>query len=435
MVTRPTPTGRLAATLAALCVCCTVTVGAPAAVAAAAAPTCPDGSPSGAQVIADTPWPQQRYDLRQITPLATGRGITVAVLDSGVDNRHPQLAGRVVPGADLLDGGDGRLDCVGHGTEVASIIAARGRGGSGLRGLAPDVSILPIRVTELRDPQAPATARDGTTADLATAIRTAVQRKADVINLSLSVEESTPGLRSAVAEAIDRGIVVVAAVGNGHDRGDPTPYPAAYPGVIGVERDQPGRHTVGRLAGRLLCGHRGAGLGRGRRHARSGARRARGHELRRPVRLRHRGTPSAVPPRAVPGRDLAQADRHGRSAPRAAAAPMSTGTESSIPYGPLPPWCRPRAPPPLPCPAWSSAPPPRRPPVGVRLSLAGRVAAGLVALAVIVAALAIAVPLGRRRRWRPGLIAPSSRAGSVDSGHTDAPTLAGRDLVAPARRT
>src|SRR4029453_3018968 len=75
--------------------------------------------------IADVPWPQQRYDLDALSQITDGTGIVVAVVDSGVDAVHPQLLGRVLAGVDLLaPAGDGRLDCVGHGTAVASIIAA-----------------------------------------------------------------------------------------------------------------------------------------------------------------------------------------------------------------------------------------------------------------------------------------------------------------------
>ena len=81
------------------------------------------------------PWPQQRYAPARLAPLATGAGVTVAVIDSGVDRAHPQLAGRVLDGTDLLDpGGDGSRDCAGHGTGVASIIAAAPRDGTAFRG-------------------------------------------------------------------------------------------------------------------------------------------------------------------------------------------------------------------------------------------------------------------------------------------------------------
>src|SRR5690242_17138073 len=120
-----------------------------AGTAVAAPPDCVE--PAARQISADVPWPQRRYDYAAIARLADGRGVTVAVLDSGVDATHPQLRGAVRAGADLVSGGDGRTDCVGHGTVVASLIAARSSVGAGLRGLAPAATILPIRVTDRHD--------------------------------------------------------------------------------------------------------------------------------------------------------------------------------------------------------------------------------------------------------------------------------------------
>jgi membrane-anchored mycosin MYCP len=405
--------GRLAATLAALCVGCIVTVGVPPVPALGAAPACPDGAPSGGRVLADTPWPQQRYDFRQIAPLATGAGITVAVIDSGVDNHHPQLAGRVIPGADLLDGGDGRLDCVGHGTEVASIIAARTRSGSGLRGLAPGVSILPIRITELRDPQSAPTARDGSTADLARAIRTAVQRRVDVINLSLSVEESDPALESAVAEAIDRGIVVVAAVGNGHDRGDPTPYPAAYPGVIGVgaiNRDGTrwASSQVGSYVDIVAPGSAVVGAVPVRGHALVDGTSFATPFVSATVALLlqyHRGlSPAEVSRRLVatadpsPGNHRSDEYGYGVLNPLRAitAVVPAAGAKPAVPPGA----------------AHHGAAAARL--HGVPLALAGGVATGLVVVAGVLTAIAIVAPLGRRRRWRPGRLAVPAPAPPVE---------------------
>src|SRR5262245_13529961 len=134
MFTRVRLSRRHAATLAVLCVACTVTLGVQSASAtpvvrselaaqAVAAQVWDPPAPRG-EVIAGVPWPQKRYDLPRISQLATGSNIIVAVIDSGVDDHNPQLAGKVIAGEDLLDkSGDGRLDCVGHGTAVASIIA------------------------------------------------------------------------------------------------------------------------------------------------------------------------------------------------------------------------------------------------------------------------------------------------------------------------
>ncbi|HEV7896494.1 MAG TPA: type VII secretion-associated serine protease mycosin [Planosporangium sp.] len=183
--------------------------------------------------ITGQPWAQQRWSFDQLAELGvTGDGVTVAVVDSGVDVRHPQLRGRVAAGWDAFGQGNGQEDCVGHGTAVASIIAAQPVQGRPFRGLAPGARILPIRASERVD----STTGRGEPADLAQGIRQAVQRGARVINLSLVLTEDRPDVRAAIAEAVARDVVIVAAVGNGHnDNGkDPTPYPAAYDGVIGV---------------------------------------------------------------------------------------------------------------------------------------------------------------------------------------------------------
>jgi membrane-anchored mycosin MYCP len=187
---------------------------------------------------AAVPYEDQLYDLSRVTPLATGEGIRVAVIDSGVDATVPQLEGRVDAGHDFLrDNPDGRQDCVGHGTEVASIIAAAPVADVGFRGLAPGVTILPIRISEQESIGGTAVGQHGSATDFADAIDFASGAgNAQVINLSLVMAEDVPQVRAAVARAIDRGVVVVAAVGNNDSTtsGNPTPYPADYPDVIGV---------------------------------------------------------------------------------------------------------------------------------------------------------------------------------------------------------
>ncbi|WP_341718588.1 type VII secretion-associated serine protease mycosin [Micromonospora sp. FIMYZ51] len=198
-------------------------------------PHCASSPPAPVRPVAAVPWPQQRYAPERLAPLATGAGVTVAVVDSGVDRRHPQLAGRVLTGTDLLDpGGDGTLDCVGHGTGVASIIAAVPRDGIAFRGLAPDARILPVRVSEQQVVDGRGSGRTVGPDDLAQAIRWAVENGADVLNLSVVLYADHPAVRAAVADAVARDVVVVAAAGNLHGNGDPRPYPAAYDGVLGV---------------------------------------------------------------------------------------------------------------------------------------------------------------------------------------------------------
>jgi type VII secretion-associated serine protease mycosin len=192
------------------------------------------GTPMQAQPgLNAQPWAQQRWSFDRLAELgATGEGVTVAVVDSGVDVRHPQLRGRVMPGWDAFGATNGQEDCVGHGTAVASIIAGQPVQGRPFRGLAPGVRILPIRASERID----SSSGRGEPADLANGIRQAIARRAQVINLSLVLTEDRPEVRAAIADAVASNIVVVAAAGNGHnDNGrDPTSYPAAYDGVIGV---------------------------------------------------------------------------------------------------------------------------------------------------------------------------------------------------------
>ncbi len=203
---------------------------APLAGAAGAAGVAPPGYACAApvrEVSPDVPWPQRRLGFARVWPLSRGAGVTVAVIDSGVDGRTPQLAGRVDRGLDVVNGG-GRADtdCVGHGTAVAAIIAAAPWAGSGFVGVAPAARILPIRQADA--------GRDGTAAGLAAAIRAAVDRGARVINVSVVTAEPSTVLRQAVGYAAARDALIVAAVANEAQAGNPRTYPASYPGVLGV---------------------------------------------------------------------------------------------------------------------------------------------------------------------------------------------------------
>lgn len=201
---------------------------------ARAVPGC-DNAPAPVEPVTALPWAQQRYAPDRLTPLATGAGVTVAVIDSGVDTDHVQLRGRVLSGNDFLDRGrDGSRDCVGHGTAVASLIAAAPRDGVEFRGLAPEAKILPVRISELQSIDGRESGRAVTPAVFAQAIRWAVDNGADVINLSVVLYEDSPPVKAAIEYALDEDVVVVAAAGNRHEDGNPRPYPAAYPGVIGV---------------------------------------------------------------------------------------------------------------------------------------------------------------------------------------------------------
>jgi type VII secretion-associated serine protease mycosin len=170
-----------------------------------------------------------------------GKGITVAVLDTGVEEDHPDLVGNILPGKDMIGFGAQRGDrpWARHGTAMAGIIAAHGHGpgdGDGVMGIAPEAKILPVRVILEDDDPARAKARSTRGNALAEGIRWAADQGADVINLSLGDDSASahpePSEDEAVQYALRKGVVVVASAGNGGRKGDHISYPAAYPGVI-----------------------------------------------------------------------------------------------------------------------------------------------------------------------------------------------------------
>ncbi|AQZ65389.1 Serine protease [[Actinomadura] parvosata subsp. kistnae] len=185
----------------------------------------------GVAEVTGTPWPQERLRFQQVWRLTKGEGVTVAVVDSGVDATHPQLAGAVARQVDLT--GTDLRDCVGHGTAVAGIIAGRDLTSRGVPvlGVAPAAEIVSIKQTE------------GTSGDvtrLAEGIRRAADLGADVINVSVQAHDA-PVLKAAVTYAQGKDAVIVAAAGNvKQDDGAVTPaYPAEYPGVIAVGAASP----------------------------------------------------------------------------------------------------------------------------------------------------------------------------------------------------
>ncbi|WP_406210592.1 MULTISPECIES: type VII secretion-associated serine protease mycosin [unclassified Streptomyces] len=170
-----------------------------------------------------------------------GKGMTVAVLDTGVEDDHPDLAGNVLEGKDMVGFGARRGDraWARHGTAMAGIIAGHGHGagnGDGVMGIAPEAKILPVRVILEDGDPARAKARSSRGNALAEGIRWAADHGADVINLSLGDDSKSAhpeaGEDEAVQYALNKGSVVVASAGNGGEKGDHISYPAAYPGVI-----------------------------------------------------------------------------------------------------------------------------------------------------------------------------------------------------------
>lgn len=178
--------------------------------------------------LRDKQWGLDQVHAEQAWPTSTGQGAVVAVVDTGVDLQHPDLAGQLVAGATFTGcskgarpcgngdfrGPDGENNGDEHGTHVAGIVAAATDNGLGVAGVARDADIMPVKVLE---------DGSGSYADIADGVRWAADHGADVVNLSLG---SLPGgqafpitgletdLAEALAEARAKGVLAVAAAGN-----------------------------------------------------------------------------------------------------------------------------------------------------------------------------------------------------------------------------
>ncbi|MEU0177774.1 type VII secretion-associated serine protease mycosin [Streptomyces massasporeus] len=193
---------------------------------------------------AGRPWALQRVNLDALWAISTGKDVDVAVIDTGVDIKNPQLTKAVdvskgmnnLPPKNLKGekvergSGKGIDDSVGHGTRVAGIIAARPAKGTAFVGLAPDAKIIPIKQNNAEG--------DGTAGTLAAAIRYAVRAGAEVINISQDTAKALKpdsDLEQAVKEALAQRVVVVASAGNDGLGGKvQITYPASYKGVLAV---------------------------------------------------------------------------------------------------------------------------------------------------------------------------------------------------------
>jgi hypothetical protein len=171
-------------------------------------------------------WALDKVSFESAWAVTRGRGVKVAVVDSGVEADHQELTGSVLPGIDYVKaGGDGRTDPNGHGTHVAGVIAAHVNNALGIAGAAPDVKILPVRVLDASG--------GGVASNVAKGVIWAADHGARVINLSLGGGQAA-GIQQAIQYAASLGGVVLAAGGNNAQAGNSPMYPAAYPEAIAV---------------------------------------------------------------------------------------------------------------------------------------------------------------------------------------------------------
>lgn len=183
---------------------------------------------ASADQVRDAQWPLTVYDAEKVWRTSQGAGVTVAVIDSGVDASHPDLVGQILPGKDFTSAGNPHEDVDGHGTGMASLIAGHGHGAgnaSGVMGLAPQAKILPVRTWTTTDTM--------DTNTWAAGVRYAVDQGASVINLSINDSAAYPGSKAAKAIEYAQAHDAVVVSGTGNDAGTVN-YPAALPGVVAV---------------------------------------------------------------------------------------------------------------------------------------------------------------------------------------------------------
>jgi type VII secretion-associated serine protease mycosin len=192
--------------------------------------------PARADYIRDGEWHLTFLKVADAQKITTGANVTVAVVDTGV-YPHPDIKRNLLKGTDVISGGkgDGQDDQNGHGTEMAGLIAAHGRGKDGVLGIAPSAKLLPVKDANTKD--------NGGTLTIADGVSWASSHGAKVINVSSATGPSIR-LEAAIAAAGKADAVVVAGTGN-TSRMLQMGYPAAMPGVLAVGAiDRSGKHAA-----------------------------------------------------------------------------------------------------------------------------------------------------------------------------------------------
>ncbi|MFF9482375.1 type VII secretion-associated serine protease mycosin [Streptomyces sp. NPDC014733] len=184
---------------------------------------------ASADQVREDQWALRSLSADKAWQVSTGKGVTVAVIDNGVDGQHPDLKGSVLEGQNFSTGSPADQETENdHGTSMASIIAGHGHGpggSQGVKGLAPDAKILAIKDSDSDESEY----TDG----IAKPLRFAVDHGAKVVNMSFAGAGAlTQEEKDAVAYAMKKDVLLVA--GSGNTGSGNSYYPAAAPGVIAV---------------------------------------------------------------------------------------------------------------------------------------------------------------------------------------------------------
>jgi type VII secretion-associated serine protease mycosin len=192
--------------------------------------------PARADNIRSLEWYLDFLEAPRAQQISQGDSVIVAVLDTGVNANQPELSGSVLPGYDSVANDNAWTDLDGHGTAMASLIAAHGKNAAdGALGVAPRAKILPIRIGVVGN--------DSDAYEIEHGIPWAVSHGAKVICMAFGAAGGTDKLKQAIAEAEAANVVLVAAVGNKPEDTE-VGYPAAYPGVVAVGGvDRNGNHA------------------------------------------------------------------------------------------------------------------------------------------------------------------------------------------------
>ncbi|WP_330338064.1 type VII secretion-associated serine protease mycosin [Streptomyces sp. NBC_00557] len=194
-------------------------------------------TPALADTVRERQWYLDAMHADEMWKTSTGKGITVAVIDTGVQADIPDLRGQIVPGKNYSRyPGNERTDYDGHGTTMAVLIAGTGARGpaTGSYGLAPGAKIMPIRIPDFIEQSRADGNPDDFPAYMAKAIRFAADSDAQIISISQGSTANSKELTDAVAYALSKGKLIFAGVGNYGDGLNEVNYPAATPGAVGV---------------------------------------------------------------------------------------------------------------------------------------------------------------------------------------------------------
>jgi hypothetical protein len=205
----------------------------------------PAGPASADEIRSTEMWVLNELNVQPAWTVTEGKGVLVAVIDSGVDPNVSDLVGNVETGPNFsgVHTPPSNPNWGVHGTWMASLVAGHGNGpddGSGIIGTAPESKVLSIRViTDSHDPNNAAYEREPAAKgqrELAEAITYAVTHHAQVISMSLGYSQQSRPVQAALQDAYEHNVVVVASAGNSGDGKSSAPYsfPANYPGVLGV---------------------------------------------------------------------------------------------------------------------------------------------------------------------------------------------------------